>query len=265
MLKIAINGVCGRMGARIAALVFEDSQLKLVAALERHGHPSLDKDVGTVAGCGETHVKVTSALNTQADVLIDFSSPESTVAIAEVCAKKNIGIIVGTTGLNPQQHERIKSFSTQIPCLISPNMSVGVNVMFSLAGQMAQMLGKDFDIEIIETHHRFKKDSPSGTALKLAENICEATGRKLDKDIIYGRHGITGERPGNQIGMHAIRSGDVIGDHTVVFGSLGERIEITHKAHTRDTFVRGAIRAAKFIAHKPPGMYSMSDVLSIQS
>lgn len=265
MLKIAVNGVCGRMGARIAALVFEDSQLKLVAALERHGHPSLDKDVGTIAGCGETNIKVTSTLNTQADVLIDFSSPESTVAIAEVCAKKNIGLIVGTTGLNPQQLERIKSFSTQIPCLISPNMSVGVNVMFNLAAQMAQMLGKEFDIEIIETHHRFKKDSPSGTALKLAENICEATGRKLDKDVIYGRHGITGERPANQIGMHAVRSGDVIGDHTVVFGSLGERIEITHKAHTRDTFVRGAIRAAKFVAQKPPGMYSMSDVLSIQS
>ena len=183
-------------GSQDCRLVFEDSQLKLVAALERHGHPSLDKDVGTIAGCAETNIKVTSTLNTQADVLIDFSSPESTVAIAEVCAKKNIGLIVGTTGLNPQQFERIKSFSTQIPCLISPNMSVGVNVMFNLAAQMAQMLGKEFDIEIIETHHRFKKDSPSGTALKLAENICETTGRKLDKDLIYGRHGITGERPG---------------------------------------------------------------------
>ena len=265
MLKIAVNGACGRMGARIAALVFEDPQLKLVAALERHGHPSLDKDVGTIAGCGETNIKITSTLNTHADVLIDFSSPESTVAIAEVCAKKNVALVAGTTGLNTQQLEKIKHLSRQIPCLVSPNMSVGVNVMFNLTAQMAQILGDDFDIEIVETHHRFKKDAPSGTALKLAEKICEATGRNIDKDVIHGRHGMTGERPANQIGMHAIRSGDVIGDHTVVFGSLGERIEITHKAHTRDTFVRGAIRAAKFIAQKPPGMYSMSNVLSIQT
>ena len=145
--------------------------------------------------------------------------------------------------------------------MVSPNMSVGVNVIFDLAAQMAKMLGNDYDIEILETHHRFKKDSPSGTALRIAEKICETTNKQFDKDVIYGRHGITGERPTNQICMHAIRSGDVIGEHTVVFGSLGERIEITHKAHTRDTFVRGAIRAAKFIAQKQPGMYCMSDVL----
>lgn len=264
MIKIAVNGACGRMGARIAALVFEDPELELVAALERNGHLSLGKDVGSVAGCGETDIKITTILNTHADVLIDFSSPESTVAIAEVCEKKNIALVVGTTGLNSQVHEKIQHFSRKIPCLVSPNMSVGVNVMFNLVAQVSKMVGKEFDIEIIETHHRFKKDSPSGTALRLAEKICEATDRKMDKDVVYGRSGITGERPMNQIGIHAVRSGDVIGDHTVVFGSLGERIEITHKAHTRDTFVRGAIRAAKFIAKKPPGMYSMSDVLQIQ-
>lgn len=262
MLKIAVNGACGRMGARVAALVLEDPQLKLTAALERNGHPLLDKDIGAIAGCGETNVKVTSTLNADTDVLIDFSSPESTLAIAEVCAIKKVAIVTGTTGLNPQQLEKIKYFSRQIPCLVSPNMSVGVNVLFSLAAQMAQILGSEFDIEIIETHHRFKKDAPSGTALRLAEKICEATGRNTEKDVVHGRQGMTGERPANQIGMHAIRSGDVIGDHTVVFGSLGERIEITHKAHTRDTFVRGAIRAAKFVAQKSPGMYSMADVLS---
>ena len=143
-------------------------------------------------------------------------------------------------------------------------MSVGVNALFDLVAQASKMVGNEFDIEIIETHHRFKKDAPSGTALRLAEKICEATDRKMDNDVVYGRNGITGDRPMNQIGIHAVRSGDVIGDHTVVFGSLGERIEITHKAHTRDTFVRGAIRAAKFIAKKPPGMYSMSDVLQMQ-
>lgn len=264
MVKIAVNGACGRMGARIAALVFEDPELELIAALERQGHLSLGKDAGAVAGCGETGIKIATVLNAHADVLIDFSSPESTVAIAEVCAKKGIALVVGTTGLNPQQHEKIQQFSGKIPCLVSPNMSVGVNVMFNLVAQVSKMAGKEFDIEIIETHHRFKKDSPSGTALRLAEKICEATDRKMDKDIVYGRSGIAGERPMNQIGIHAVRSGDVIGDHTVVFGSLGERIEITHKAHTRDTFARGAIRAAKFIAQKPPGMYSMSDVLQIQ-
>ncbi|GAN34705.1 MAG: 4-hydroxy-tetrahydrodipicolinate reductase [Candidatus Brocadia sp. AMX2] len=264
MIEIAINGACGRMGSRIAALVFEDSELKLVAALERPGHQSLGKDVGLVAGCGDTGIIITTAFNAHADVLIDFSSPESAIAIGEICAKKNVAVVVGATGLNPQQHEKMQHFSRLIPCLVSPNMSVGVNVLFNLVAQVAKMVGKEFDIEIIETHHRFKKDSPSGTALRLAEKVCEATGRKMDEDVVYGRSGITGERPLNEIGIHAVRSGDVIGDHTVIFGSLGERIEITHRAHTRDTFVRGAIRAAKFIAKKPPGMYSMSDVLQIQ-
>lgn len=264
MIEIAINGACGRMGSRIAALAFEDSELKLVAALERPGHQSLGKDVGLVAGCGDTGIIITTAFNAHADVLIDFSSPESAIAIGEICAKKNVAFVVGATGLNPQQHEKMQHFSRLIPCLVSPNMSVGVNVLFNLVAQVAKMVGKEFDIEIIETHHRFKKDSPSGTALRLAEKVCEATGRKMDEDVVYGRSGITGERPLNEIGIHAVRSGDVIGDHTVIFGSLGERIEITHRAHTRDTFVRGAIRAAKFIAKKPPGMYSMSDVLQIQ-
>lgn len=265
MIKIAINGACGRMGSRITALVLEDPGLKLVAALERHGHQSLGKDAGLIAGCAETGIRITTTFDAHADVLIDFSSPESAVAIGEICARKNIALVVGTTGLNPQQHEKMQHFARLIPCLVSPNMSVGVNIMFNLVAQVAKMVEKEFDIEIIETHHRFKKDSPSGTALRLAEKVCEATGRKMEKDIVYGRSGITGERPMNQVGIHAVRCGDVIGDHTVIFGSLGERIEITHRAHTRDTFVRGAIRAAKFTAKKPPGMYSMSDVLQTQA
>lgn len=264
MIKIAVNGACGRMGARIVALVCEDPGLKLVAALEREGHPLLGKDAGIIAGCGEIDLKVTAALHADADVLIEFSSPESAIGIAEVCAKKKTALVVGTTGLNPQQHEKMREFSRQIPCIVSPNMCVGVNVMFDVASQMARMLGNDFDIEIVETHHRFKKDSPSGTALRLAEKICDATQKKMDKDVVYGRQGLTGERPVNQIGIHAVRSGDVVGDHTVVFGGMGERIEITHKAHTRDTFVRGAIRAAKYLSKKPPGMYTMSDVLQAQ-
>ncbi|MEK6622552.1 MAG: 4-hydroxy-tetrahydrodipicolinate reductase [Planctomycetota bacterium] len=264
MIKIAVNGACGRMGARIVALVCEYPGLTLVAALEREGHPSLGKDAGIIAGCGEIDLKVSAALRVEADVLIEFSSPESAIGIAEVCAKRGTALVVGTTGLNPQQHEKMRGFSRQSPCIVSPNMSVGVNVLFDVVSHMSRMLGNDFDIEIVETHHRFKKDSPSGTALRLAEKICDATHKKMDKDVIYGRLGLTGERPAGQIGVHAVRSGDVVGDHTVVFGSMGERIEITHKAHTRDTFVRGAIRAAKFLAKKPPGMYSMSDVLKAQ-
>lgn len=264
MVKIAVNGAGGRMGARIVALVCEDPELQLVAALERPGHRLLGKDVGSVSGCGDTGIKITFSLDTHADVLIDFSSPDSTVTIAEVCAQKKIALVAGTTGLSPHQHEKLQGFSHVIPCLVSPNMSVGVNIMFNLVAQVARMVEKEYDIEIIETHHRFKKDAPSGTALRLAERICAATGREMERDVVYGRSGITGERPANQIGIHAVRSGDVVGDHTVVFGSLGERIEITHKAHTRDTFVRGALRAAKFIANKPPGMYRMSDVLQIR-
>lgn len=264
MINIAIHGACGRMGTRIAALILTDPEFRLVAALEKADHPSIGKDAGITAGCGETGVKITTSLDTNTDVLIDFTSPESTVTIAELCAKKKIALVAGTTGLNAQQYEKIQQASKFIPCLVSPNMSIGVNILFDLVAKTAKMLGKDFDIEIIETHHRFKKDAPSGTALRLAERICDATDRKADGDVIYGRHGISGERPIDQIGIHVIRSGDVIGDHTVIFGGLGERIEITHKAHTRDTFVRGAIRAAKFLAHKPPGIYSMSDVLQVR-
>jgi len=261
LIKIAVNGACGRMGARICSLVFEDTESSLVAALDRPEHPSLGKDIGMISGFGESGIKLTSLLNTPANVVIDFSAPESAVAIAELCAGEDIALVVGTTGLSPQQLEKIRIASKKIPCLVSPNMSVGVNIMFDLAAQMAKLLGKDFNIEIVETHHRYKKDSPSGTALKLAEKICDATELTMEKDVVYGRKGMIGERPPNQIGMHALRCGDVVGEHTVVFGGLGERLEITHKAHTRDTFVRGAIRAAKSIAGKPPGMYSMADIL----
>lgn len=261
LIKIAVNGACGRMGTRICALILEDKASDLTAALEHLGHVSIGKDIGLVAGFGESGLKISTAMENPTDVLIDFSSPESAVNIAECCAKKNVALVTGTTGLTPLHHEKLLEISKKIPCLISPNMSLGVNVMFSVAAQMAKMLGKDFDIEIIETHHRHKKDSPSGTALRLAEKICDATGLDKEKNIIYGRQGIIGERPSNQIGIHAVRSGDVIGDHTVVFGGLGERLEITHKAHTRDTFARGAVYTAKIIAKKPPGMYTMSDVL----
>jgi 4-hydroxy-tetrahydrodipicolinate reductase len=263
VINVAVNGACGRMGSRVASLVAKDKELRLVAALEREGHPLLGKDVGTVAGEGELGVKVTDALNGKADVLIDFSEPSSSVAKASLCASKGIALVVGTTGHSEEQLARIRETSKRIPCLISPNMSLGVNLLFQVAAQMAKALGKGYDIEIVEVHHRFKKDAPSGTALKLAQEVCKTTGRDLKEVAIYGRQGITGERPEGQIGLHALRVGDTVGDHRVIFGTLGETIELAHSAHSRDTFALGAIRAAKFLAGKPPGLYEMRQVVSI--
>lgn len=261
MITIAINGACGRMGSRLIQLVREDSDLKLVAALERQGHPSLGADIGQLHGCGTLGVPLTEALTGKADVLIDFTVPESTVARAAQCAERGVAMVIGTTGLTDEQKKAIERATHRVPCFMAPNMSVGVNLLFDVAAQVAKALGQEYDIEIVEAHHRFKKDAPSGTALKLAEKIAQATGRDLAQDAVYGRHGITGERKRKEIGVHAVRCGDVVGDHTVIFCTLGERIELIHRAHTRDTFCRGALRAARFIVGKPPRLYSMEDLL----
>lgn len=263
MIRVAVNGACGRMGSGVVSLVCKDKELRLVAALEREGHPLLGKDVGLLIGEGELGVKVSDTLNGKADVLIDFSEPNSSVAKASFCASQGIALVVGTTGHTEEQLSRIKESSKRIPCLISPNMSLGVNLLFQVAAQMARVLGEDYDIEIVEAHHRFKKDAPSGTALKLAQEICKATGRNLKEVAIYGRQGATGERPKGQIGLHALRLGDTVGDHRVIFGTLGETIELVHSAHSRDTFAQGAIRAARFLVGKPPGLYDMRQVVAL--
>ena len=177
------------------------------------------------------------------------------------CVQNGTSAVIGTTGLTPEMQVKIKATARSIAILASPNMSVGVNVLFKLAGDVAKALGEDFDVEIIEAHHRFKKDAPSGTAKRLAEVIAEALGRDLDKDAVYGREGIVGERTRKEIGIHAIRGGDIVGEHTVCFAALGERVELRHVAQSRDPFVRGALRAAKFLAGRKPGLYSMADVL----
>ncbi len=263
MIRVAVNGACGRMGSRVATLVSKDKELKLVAALERKGHPLLGKDVGSIVGEGELGIKVTDVLNGKVDVLIDFSEPGSSVEKASLCASRGIALAVGTTGHTEEQLSRIIETSKCIPCLISPNMSLGVNLLFHIAAQVAKALGEDYDIEIVEVHHRFKKDAPSGTALKLAQEICKATNRDLKEVAVYGRRGTTGERPKGQIGLHALRVGDTVGDHKVIFGTLGETLELVHSAHSRDTFALGAIRAAKFLAGKPPGLYEMRQVISL--
>ncbi len=262
MINIAINGVCGRMGSGIAALVAEDKDLKLVAALESEKHPYIGKDLGSIIGQNQDGVIISNELKGSPDVLIDFTSPDSTLTRLKTCTENRIAMVIGTTGLDDKQMEQVDEASGKIACLVSPNMSIGVNLLFSLVEMASKVLGGKSDIEIIEAHHRFKKDAPSGTALKIAEKICNVTGQKIDDVAIYGRKGITGERPQEQICIHSIRSGDIVGEHTVIFGNIGERLELVHKAQTRDSFVMGAIRAAKFLAGKSPRLYRMEDVLS---
>lgn len=263
MIKVAVNGACGRMGSKVVANVWKDAELQLVAALEREGHPLLGQDIGSVQGNKECGVKVSLVFDGKPDVLIDFSGPASSVEKAAHFASAGTALVICTTGHSPEQLSKIKETARRVPCLISPNMSLGVNLLFQLAAQAAKTLGSDYDVEILEIHHRFKKDAPSGTALKIAQEICNATGRKLEDAAVYGREGQTGDRPEGEIGIHALRVGDTVGDHKVIFGNLGETVELIHSAHTRDTFAVGAIRAAKYIVNQPPGLYDMKDVIKI--
>lgn len=262
MIRIGVNGACGRMGMRLVDLVSQAEDMQLTVALEREGHPSLGQDAGLVAGRGELGVPVTSALGAaDLDVLLDFSAPESTVVRARECAAAKAAMVIGTTGLSGEQSEIVKAAAREVPILLAPNMSVGVYVTADAAGRVAKALGDDYDVEIVEMHHRFKKDAPSGTALQIARKIAEATGRNLEECGIYGRHGIVGERPPGQIGIHAVRGGDVVGEHRIIFSTLGESVEIAHRAHTRDTFARGALRAARFLVGRAPGLYGIGDML----
>jgi len=196
-------------------------------------------------------------------ILIEFSVPDASLAHVREVARHGGRAVIGTTGFTAAQREELARIATSIPLLVSPNMSVGVNVAFKVLADMARMLGDEYDVEIVETHHRFKKDAPSGTALRMAEVVATALGRDLAKTAVYDRHDKLAERARKEIGMAALRSGEVVGEHTVVFGSLGERIELTHRAHSRDNFARGALRGARFIATARPGLYSMQDVLGL--
>lgn len=262
MTKIAITGAAGRMGRRIAALAIESEQFDIVAALEAAGSQLIGQDVGELAGAGRFGVKVTAGLEQTPQVVIDFSTPEASLALLETCRQKGVGIVIGTTGFTPSQQAAIADAAASIPVVFSANMSVGVNVLLKIVAETAKALGGDYDIEIAETHHRFKKDAPSGTALALAKSICAALGKDAGETMVYGRGGQCPRKPG-EIGMHALRVGDTIGEHSVYFGNLGETITISHSAHTRDTFARGALRAAAWLAGKKPGLYSMADVLGL--
>lgn len=267
MTKTIVAGAAGRMGSRLVSLIKDSPALMLTGALESKGHPSLGKDAGEMAGSGHAGVSITdnlSSLMEQGEVLIDFSAPESTLEHLRTVVRHRRAIVIGTTGFSSVQLEELKSLALQIPCVLSPNMSVGINLICKVIGEMARTLGEDYDIEIIEAHHRLKKDAPSGTALQLADVLARSVNRDLNQVGVFARKGMIGERAKGEIGIQTIRAGDIVGDHTILFGGMGERIEVTHRASSRDTFAQGAIRAAKWIVHQPPGLYDMMDVLSLR-
>ena len=263
MLRIAISGAAGRMGRRIAALAIESEQYNIVSALEAGGHGDQGKDIGELAGVGRFGVAVTETLSETPDVLIDFSQPESTLGWLDVCRGHRVAMVVGTTGLTESQQAELADAATLLPIVHAGNMSLGVNVLLKVVADVARALGPDYDVEVSETHHRFKKDAPSGTALMLAKSVCEARGVDYGEAAVLGRGGHAPRQPG-EIGMHSLRLGDTVGEHSVAFGSLGETVTLSHSAHTRDTFARGALRAASWLAGKGPGMYDMRDVLALR-
>jgi 4-hydroxy-tetrahydrodipicolinate reductase len=267
MIKAAVTGAGGRMGGRIITLIQKHEELTLAGALEKPGHPLLGQDAGKLLGLDETGVKIVddpAAALSRADLIIDFSLPEGTLEVAGEAARQKKPAVIGTTGLNPEQRKTLAETVAGIPVVFAPNMSVGVNVMFKIIGEVAGILGSDYDIEVIEAHHRFKQDAPSGTAVRMGEILAEARGGTLKELGRFHREGFIGERSGSEIGMQTIRAGDIVGEHTVIFGGIGERIEVTHRAHNRDNFANGALRAALWVVLQPPGLYDMMDVLGLK-
>jgi 4-hydroxy-tetrahydrodipicolinate reductase len=267
VIKAVVDGAAGRMGKRLVALLCEDSRFQVVGAVERKGHPDLGRDAGEVAGMGPLGVPVVDSLEQalpSAQVVLDFTAPEAAMANLEAASRHGVAMVVGTTGLTEAHLARARELTARIPCVQSPNMSAGVNVLYGVLAQVARALGDSYDIEVIEAHHHFKKDSPSGTAERMAQVLAEAMGRDLRQVGVYGRHGIVGERTAKEIGVHAIRAGDIVGEHTILFGGMGERIEIIHRAQSRDNFAFGAVRAAAWIVGKPAGLYSFLDVLGLK-
>ena len=260
--SIAINGAGGRMGQRLVALANEDPALQVIAAVDAPTSPAQTRDAGELAGIGKIGVRVTYDLpmSPKPDCTIDFSAPEGTMAILPVCVARQIPIVIATTGHTKAQKEEIETAAHDTAVLFAPNMSLVVNLLFKLTRLAAESLkGKGFDAEIIERHHRYKKDSPSGTAVHFAEIIREVQGGHF----VHGREGLVGERRPDEIGIHAVRGGDNVGEHTIIFTTLGETLELVHKGHNRDSYARGALLAAKFLANRPAGRYTMSDVLGL--
>ncbi len=263
--KVVIAGTSGRMGHALIEGVLADTNLQLHAALDRADSPQIGQDAGAHLG-KNTGVKITSdiaAALKNADVLVDFTRPEASLAYLEACKKASVKHVIGTTGFTVEQKAKIAAASKDIAIVFAPNMSVGVTLLLDLVEQAAKVLNDGYDIEVVEMHHRHKVDAPSGTALRLGEAAAQGLGQNLNDCAIYAREGVTGEREAGKIGFATLRGGDVVGDHTVVFAGIGERVEITHKASSRATFALGALRAAKFLQSKSTGLFDMRDVLSL--
>ena len=254
------------MGKRLVSLVQESENLKLSGAIEWQGHPAIGRDAGEESGSRRAGVPIQDNIErvmTGSDVIIDFTAPRVTLAVLEKAIQHKIAMVIGTTGMEKGDLQTLKELAPSIPCVFAPNMSVGINVLLNALGKIVKALGSDYDIEIIEAHHNKKKDAPSGTALKLAEVLAQAANWDLGEVGVYSRHGLIGERGSREIGIQTIRAGDIVGDHTVLFGGQGERVEISHRAQSRDTFAHGALRAAEWVVNQPPGLYNMADVLGL--
>jgi len=265
-IKIGVCGAAGRMGKTILEVCNEIDNIKVAAAIEYKGSSMIGIDAGEQAGIGKIGVAITddiAKVADQFDVLIDFTIASSITENLEKCHAAGKRMVIGTTGLDDEQKELINKVAEDIAIVFAPNMSIGVNLCLKLLEMAAQVIGEESDIEIIEAHHRHKKDAPSGTALRMGEVIADTLGRNLKECAVYGREGVTGERDKNTIGFETIRAGDIVGEHTVMFASAGERVEITHKATSRETFASGAVRAAQWLADKDKGLFDMQDVLGI--
>ncbi|MBI3326986.1 MAG: 4-hydroxy-tetrahydrodipicolinate reductase [Nitrospinae bacterium] len=266
-MRVAIAGAGGKMGGRLVHLVKESGDLEVMGGLERPGHPAIGRDLGEVVGLGTLGVPLLAdlhALVAKLDLLFEFTAPEGSLDHVRVMAEHHKPMVLGTTGFSKAQLDEVRSLAQRMPLFMAPNMSLGINVMYRLIAEAARLLGADFDVEIVETHHRYKVDAPSGTAVRMAEVLAGALGRDAEKVGVYGRKGIVGQRTEDEIGILSLRAGDITGDHSVLFGGIGERLELVHRSQSRDSFGRGALRAARWIVQQPPGLYDMQDLLGLK-
>jgi 4-hydroxy-tetrahydrodipicolinate reductase len=267
LIRIIVIGAAGRMGKTIVSCINDTAGVEVAAGTEAPGSPAIGTDVGTLAGIGEIGANVFGSLEEalgDADAIIDFSSPEASMATVRVAAKAGRALVLGTTGFSAEQIEEIRSLAPSFRCVMAPNMSIGVNVLFKVVHDVAEILGDAYDVEIVEAHHKFKKDAPSGTAVRISEIVAKALGRDLNEVGVYGRRGLD-ERGKQDIGIHTVRAGDIVGEHRVMFGGMGETLEIFHRAQSRETFARGAVRAAQWAVGHSNGLYDMQDVLGLRA
>ncbi|HOC60171.1 MAG: 4-hydroxy-tetrahydrodipicolinate reductase [Syntrophaceae bacterium] len=268
MVKAIVTGAGGKMGARIISLISAMEDIRVVGAVEVAGHPIIGRDVGHSLGLGRTGALVTDKLADcidAADVVIDFTNHEASLRYLDIASERNCSIVIGSTGFTADEIKIIHRLAEKTRCVLSPNMSVGINVLLKVLEYCASILQDDYDVEIIEAHHHLKKDAPSGTAMQMARVIADKLGRDLEQEAVYTRRGLIGERTKKEIGIQTLRAGDIVGEHTVMFGGIGERLEFTHRAQSRDNFAKGAIRAAQWIVRQKNGLYDMQDVLGLKN